>query len=34
MLEIGHPPGDWDPLLAEVRAEGERLQRFSASFVP
>lgn len=34
MLESGHPPGDWDPLLAEARAEGERLQRFSASFAP
>lgn len=22
MLESGHPPADWSPLLAEVRAEG------------
>lgn len=30
MLQIGHPPDDWDQLLAEARAEGQRLQRFAA----
>lgn len=25
MLDSGHPPSDWDSLMAEVRAEGERL---------
>lgn len=27
MLESGHPPDDWDRLLAEARAENQRLQR-------
>lgn len=27
MLESGHPPDDWDRLLAEARAEDQRLQR-------
>lgn len=31
MLESGHPPDDWDQLLTEVRAEGQRLQQFAAS---
>ncbi|MGZ8218579.1 type II toxin-antitoxin system YhaV family toxin [Methylomagnum sp.] len=26
MLESGHPPGDWSQLLAEARAESERLR--------
>lgn len=30
MLESGHPPGDWNQLLAEARTEGQRLQRFAA----
>ncbi|TAN48809.1 MAG: type II toxin-antitoxin system YhaV family toxin [Methylococcaceae bacterium] len=30
MLESGHPPDDWNQLLAEARAEGERLQGFAA----
>jgi toxin YhaV len=30
MLESGHPPDDWNQLLAEARAEGLRLQRFAA----
>lgn len=29
MLQNGHPPDDWDQLLAEARAEGQRLQRFA-----
>lgn len=28
MLESGHPPDDWDKLLAESRAEIDRLARF------
>ena len=34
MLESGHPPGDWSQLLAEARAEGQRLQQFAASVTP
>lgn len=34
MLESGHPPDDWNKLLAEVRAEGQRLQRFIAGIAP
>ena len=34
MLESGHPPDDWGQLLAEARAEGQRLQQFSASITP
>jgi toxin YhaV len=30
MLESGHPPDDWDRLLDEARAEGQRLLRFIA----
>lgn len=30
MLQSGHPPDDWNQLLAEARAEGQRLQRFAA----
>ena len=29
MLESGHPPDDWNQLLAEARAEGLRLQQFA-----
>jgi toxin YhaV len=29
MLESGHPPGDWDQLLSEARAEALRLQQFA-----
>ena len=31
MLKKGHPPDDWNQLLAEVRAEGQRIQRFTES---
>ncbi len=34
MLESGHPPDDWNELLAEARAEGQRLQRFAAGITP
>ena len=34
MLESGHPPDDWDQLLAEARAEVKRLQQFAADLVP
>jgi len=34
MLESGHPPDDWQQLLAEARAEGQRLQRFAAGISP
>jgi len=34
MLESGHPPEDWSQLLAQARAEGERLQRFAAGVAP
>lgn len=30
MLASGHPPDDWNRLLAEARAEGQRLLRFIA----
>jgi toxin YhaV len=30
MLESGHPPDDWNHLLAEARTEGDRLQRIAA----
>ena len=30
MLESGHPPDDWNQLLNEAHAEGQRLQRFAA----
>ena len=29
MLVSGHPPDDWNHLLAEARAEGNRLQQFA-----
>ncbi len=31
MLEGGHPPDDWNQLLAEAQAEGQRLQRFAVT---
>lgn len=34
MLSRGHPPSDWDRLLAEARAEARRLQRFAKSKAP
>lgn len=34
MLESGHPPDEWNQLLTEARAEGQRLQRFSAAITP
>jgi len=33
MLEGGHPPDDWDYLLDEARAEGERLLRFAGNYL-
>ena len=33
MLESGHPPDDWDQLLAEARGESNRLQSFTARVV-
>ena len=30
MLESGHPPDDWNQLLAEARAEGQRVQQLVA----
>ena len=30
MLESGHPPDDWNQLLAEARAEVQRIKRFAA----
>lgn len=30
MLESGHPPGDWNQLLADARTEGDRLQRIES----
>lgn len=32
MLESGHPPDDWNQLLAEAQVEGDRLQRITAYF--
>ena len=29
MLESGHPPDDWNWLLAEARAEVQRLRRWA-----
>ncbi|MBK1619502.1 toxin [Lamprobacter modestohalophilus] len=34
MLESGHPPDDWNQLVAEARAEGQRLQRLTDSISP
>ncbi len=34
MLESGHPPDDWNQLLAEAHSEGQRLQRFAAGIMP
>ncbi|MBS0313351.1 MAG: type II toxin-antitoxin system YhaV family toxin [Proteobacteria bacterium] len=34
MLGSGHPPDDWNELLAAARAEGQRLQRFAAGIAP
>lgn len=34
MLESGHPPDDWNQLLAEACAEGLRLQQFAAGMAP
>ncbi|NYT45046.1 type II toxin-antitoxin system YhaV family toxin [Alcaligenaceae bacterium] len=34
MLDSGHPPNDWSQLLAEARAEGQRLQRFAEGIHP
>ena len=30
MLDSGHPPGDWNQLLIEARAESDRLNRLAA----
>lgn len=34
MLGSGHPPDDWSQLVAEARAEGQRLQQFAAGITP
>lgn len=34
MLASGHPPDDWGQLVAEARAEGQRLQNFAAGVAP
>ena len=34
MLESGHPPDDWDRLLAEARAAGQRLDQFATALKP
>jgi toxin YhaV len=34
MLDDGHPPGDWNQLLAEAAAEAQRLQRLAADIAP
>jgi toxin YhaV len=34
MLESGHPPDEWNQLLDEARAEGQRLQRLMAGITP
>ena len=34
MLTSGHPPDDWNQLLAEAQAEGQRLQQFAAGMAP
>ena len=34
MLESGRPPDDWHQLLAEARAERQRLQRFAEGSAP
>lgn len=34
MLESGHPPDDWNQLLAEAQAQGQRLQQFAADLTP
>ncbi|MFO0466990.1 MAG: type II toxin-antitoxin system YhaV family toxin [bacterium] len=34
MLESGHPPDDWETLLAEARAEAQRLRELGAGPLP
>ena len=34
MLDGGHPPDDWETLLAEAQAEGLRFQRLALPFMP
>lgn len=34
MLESGHPPDDWNQLLAEARSQGQRLQQLAAAITP
>ncbi|MFM8444632.1 MAG: type II toxin-antitoxin system YhaV family toxin [Methylococcus sp.] len=34
MLDSGHPPDNWSQLLAQARAEGQRLQPFVANLAP
>jgi toxin YhaV len=31
MLESGHPPNDWNRLLAEAQAEQQRLRQFTSA---
>jgi len=34
MLASGRPPDEWSQLLAEVRAEGQRLTQFATAITP
>jgi toxin YhaV len=34
MLDSGHPPDDWNQLLAEARTEAQRLRRFASGLAP
>lgn len=34
MLRTGHPPDDWDDLLAEAHAESDRLRQIGAQTIP
>ena len=34
MLESGHPPDDWNQLLAQAQAKGQRLPPFAADLTP
>lgn len=34
MLASGHPPGDWNELLAQARADGDRLLRLASTLGP
>jgi len=34
MLKTGHPPDDWNQLMTEAQAEGQRLRQFAADTKP